>query len=92
MGVVRGVGGVVMDPYQGAIQDGFKGGCIGVFKGLGGLIGRPLKGTFDIIAQPLVGVVNTPSYIYKRLTSKLDPSSVKITNFKIFGIDDSASV
>ena len=50
MGVVRGVGGVVMDPYQGAIQDGFKGGCIGVFKGLGGLIGRPLKGTFDFIA------------------------------------------
>lgn len=59
-----------------------------MFRGLGGLVGRPIKGTFDFFAQPIVGVVNTPSYIYRRLTTKMDPTSVKITNFKIFGVDD----
>ena len=49
-GLARGVGGVIYEPYIGAVQQGFKGGCLGVFKGLGGLVGRPIKGTFDFIA------------------------------------------
>jgi hypothetical protein len=49
-GVIRGVGGVVYDPYIGCKQRGLKGGGIGVVKGLGGLVGRPIKGCFDFVA------------------------------------------
>ena len=86
-GIARGVGGVLYEPYYGAKTNGFRGGCIGIFKGIGGLIGRPVKGGFDFIAQPIAGVLNTPSYLYKRLTIVKDPSSMKVTNFKIFGIE-----
>jgi len=86
-GVARGFGGIVYEPYIGVKQKGLKGGSIGVFKGLGGMVVRPIKGCFDFVAQPIVGIINTPHYIYKRLTLKKDPSSVKVTNFKIFGID-----
>jgi len=37
-------------------------------KGIGGLVSHPVKGTFDFVAQPIVGIVNTPNYIYKKLT------------------------
>ena len=77
------------DPYIGSKTNGFKGACLGIFKGIGGLVGRPIKGGFDFIAQPLVGVINTPSFIYKKLTVKKDPTSVKNINFKIFGLEDS---
>jgi len=48
--LARGVSGILYEPYIGAVNQGFKGGCLGIFKGLGGLVGRPLKGTFDFIA------------------------------------------
>lgn len=37
-GILRGVGGVVYDPYIGAKKKGIRGGGIGVVKGLGGLV------------------------------------------------------
>jgi hypothetical protein len=49
-GVIRGVGGIVYDPYIGAKQAGFKGGSIGVVKGLAGVVHRPIKGCFDFVA------------------------------------------
>ena len=64
-GVCRGVGGVVYEPYIGAKQRGFRGMSLGFFKGLGGLIGRPIKGGFDFLAQPIAGALNTPNYLYK---------------------------
>ena len=90
-GVFRGVGGIVYEPYLGAKTNGLRGGCWGVFKGLGGLVGRPIKGGFDFIAQPIAGVLNTPSFIYKRLTIKKDPTSMKVTNFKIFGLENNGN-
>ena len=69
-GVCRGVGGVIYEPYRGAKTKGFKGGCYGMAKGIGGLVGRPIKGGFDFVAQPLVGVLNTPTFIYKKYWSK----------------------
>lgn len=86
-GVLRGVGGILYEPYLGAKANGLRGGFAGIFKGIGGLVGRPIKGGFDFIAQPIAGVFNTPSFIYKKLTIKKDPTSMKVTNFKIFGID-----
>lgn len=54
-------------------------------KGIGGLVGRPIKGGFDFIAQPLVGVLNTPTFIYKKYWSK---SEVKMQpNLMHFNIE-----
>ena len=69
-GVIRGIGGVVYEPYHGAKTKGFRGGCYGMAKGIGGLVGRPIKGGFDFIAQPIVGVINTPTFIYKKFWNK----------------------
>ena len=52
-------------------------------KGLGGLIGRPIKGTFDLFAQPVVGCIRTPEYIYSSVCVKEPQQPV---NFKLFGI------
>jgi len=87
-GVMRGVGGVVYDPYIGAKQKGLRGGGIGVVKGLGGLMARPIKGAFDFVAQPIVGVINTPHFLYKKLTVRKTPKEPKVTNFSIFGVDN----
>ena len=80
-GVFRGIGGIFYDPYIGAKNKGFKGGFIGMCKGLGGLVGRPIKGGFDFVAQPIAGALFTPSFIYRKLTVKKDPTNVKVTNF-----------
>ena len=69
-GVFRGVGGVIYEPYVGAKTKGFRGGVYGIAKGIGGLVGRPIKGGFDFIAQPIVGVLNTPSFIKKKYWKK----------------------
>ena len=48
--LIGGVGGVVYQPYKGARSKGIKGMTIGVFKGIGGLIGYPIKGSLELIA------------------------------------------
>lgn len=83
-----GVGGVFYEPYLGVKKRGIYGGCVGIVKGIGGLVQRPLKGGFEFFAQPVAGLCNTPGFIYKKLTTKKDPTSMKVTNFKIFGIDE----
>ena len=92
-GVATGLGGVFYEPYKGAKKHGFKGGFVGVGKGLGGLIGRPVKGVFDFLAQPIVGLRNTPNFLYKKMTYKHDTTSIKgDMNFKLFGIDSSVNM
>ena len=62
-----GVYGVVGEPYKGAKSKGIKGGAVGFGKGIAGLVTRPIKGGFNLIAQPIVGVVNTPFFLHKKL-------------------------
>lgn len=90
-GVFRGVGGVLYEPYIGIKSNGLRGGFVGIFKGIGGLGWRPIKGGFDFIAQPVAGILNTPGYIYRSMTKKRDATSVKVTNFKIFGFEEDQS-
>jgi len=59
--------GVVIEPYRGAKKNGYKGGAIGVGKGIAGLVGRPIKGIADLVLQPTVGLANTPSWIGKKI-------------------------
>jgi len=68
--VGRGISGVVYEPYKGAKKSGFKGGALGVGKGLVGLVGRPVKGGLTFVAQTGAGVVNTPKWIGKKLQKK----------------------
>lgn len=56
---------------------------IGVAKGLGGLVAKPVRGTFDLVAQPIAGAWNTPGYLINKVTAK--PDSVKELNFARFG-------
>jgi hypothetical protein len=47
--IILGVGGVFIEPYRGmkrGVGEGFK----GIFRGLGGLISRPIRGMFDFVA------------------------------------------
>ena len=68
--ISKGVGGIVYEPYKGGRKNGVKGVTIGFGKGLAGLIGKPLKGGFYLVAQPMMGLKNTPSYIKKKTQSK----------------------
>ena len=87
--VGKGISGVVMDPYRGAKSKGIKGGTIGIGKGIAGLLGRPIKGGFFLMAQPIVGVVNTPMYIRKKLKKpKNRGQQSQKPNFKTLGIEE----
>ena len=48
--IAKGVGGVVYEPYLEVKKDGIKGLPLGFVKGIGGLVGRPVKGVFDFVA------------------------------------------
>jgi len=62
-GVAQGFSGVVTEPYKGAKQKGVSGGMGGLYKGFKGLVKKPAIGVFDLFAQPIVGLSNTPQYI-----------------------------
>jgi len=48
-GIVKGVTGVVTDPYKGAQSNGFKGFVQGVGSGVVGVVARPVKGVSDFL-------------------------------------------
>lgn len=48
-GIVKGVTGVVTDPYKGAQSHGFKGFVQGVGSGVVGVVARPVKGVSDFL-------------------------------------------
>lgn len=66
-GVARGIGGIVYDPINETVKRGVIGLPVGVAKGVGGLVGRPVKGCFDLFAQPVVGCIKTPGFVYDKL-------------------------
>jgi len=48
-GIVKGVTGVVTDPYKGAQENGFKGFVQGFGSGVVGVVARPVKGVSDFL-------------------------------------------
>lgn len=86
-GLGQGLGGLVIEPYRGAQENGFIGMSLGIFRGIGGFILRPLRGGFDFITQPIVGIIYTPHCIYRKLTETPVQDAIKEINFKIFGIE-----
>lgn len=59
VGFYEGITGVFTQPFKGAQQDGLKGFCKGMFKGLVGLVFKPVTGIFDFASQTTEGVKNT---------------------------------
>ena len=47
--VVSAVAGVVLEPVRGAQKGGFRGGAVGLGKGILGLICKPVAGTIDLV-------------------------------------------
>jgi hypothetical protein len=68
--VALGVGGIIYEPYIGIKKKGYKGAPVGFFKGLGGFFFRPIKGCFEFVAHPVVGIINTPNFIYSKIKVK----------------------
>mmetsp|Transcript_35773 Transcript_35773/g.54783 ORF Transcript_35773/g.54783 Transcript_35773/m.54783 type:complete len:220 (-) Transcript_35773:1229-1888(-) len=83
-GFAKGVSGVVTEPYKGAREKGVQGGVGGLYKGFKGLVKKPAKGVYQLFAQPIVGLSNTPGYISKKINKK---GGEQPTNFQIFGVD-----
>lgn len=88
-GLTRGIGGVVYDPINETAKRGMVGLPVGVAKGAAGLVGRPIRGTFDLFAQPVVGCINTPGFVYNKLLRPEDTIKPKDQNFGLFGLQSS---
>lgn len=85
-GFCLGIGGVLCDPYNETVEHGISGLPRGVAKGVSGLVAKPIRGTFDFVAQPIAGALNTPGYVYKKL-SGADEVTQRELNFRLFGLD-----
>jgi len=57
--IASGITGVVENPYKGAKQDGVKGFFLGSYRGLAGLVVKPVSGTLDLFAKTSEGIKNT---------------------------------
>ena len=65
IGIVKGIGGLIYEPYKGAKESGFKGATKGIGKGILGLIFKPMAGTIDFVTCTVRGVSNTPASVYR---------------------------
>jgi len=75
-GIGTGLSGIVVEPYKGAKENGFKGATIGVGKGFIGLVAKPVAGTFGLVQYTVQGTINTPSTIkgaFKKTSKKKEP-------------------
>jgi hypothetical protein len=63
-GILSAIAGLFVEPYKGAKRGGFKGGMVGMGKGLVGLVCKPVAGTLDLISLTARGLGNTPKTMY----------------------------
>jgi vacuolar protein sorting-associated protein 13A/C len=60
-GVTSGITGVFENPIKGAKKDGVKGFFVGTYKGMSGLVVKPLSGALDFFSKTSEGIKNTAS-------------------------------
>lgn len=82
-----------MKPYQGADKEGAMGLFKGLFKGVTGLVAKPITGIFDATSQTAEGIKNTATILSekKQLEKKVREARVfygKEEFYKDFNIDD----
>lgn len=59
MGFRDGIGGLVIQPYEGTKKEGIKGLLKGTAKGITGFIIKPVAGVLDASAKAAESVTNT---------------------------------
>ena len=57
-GLEKGIMGIVLQPYRGAINSGVKGFGKGIVKGAIGFVVKPVTGAFDFVAFTSEGIKN----------------------------------
>ncbi|MFS8160389.1 MAG: hypothetical protein ACMG6E_09330 [Candidatus Roizmanbacteria bacterium] len=80
--VFSAVTGVITEPINGAKSGGFKGGAVGLGKGMMGLVCKPIKGTIDLVTQTTRGITNTPRTMYvgiSKMVKKIPLSQLEQT-------------
>lgn len=60
-GIASGITGVFENPYKGAKKDGVVGFMKGTYKGVSGLVVKPLSGALDFFSKTSEGIKNTAS-------------------------------
>lgn len=60
-GIASGITGVVENPYAGAKKDGVTGFLKGTYKGVSGLVVKPISGALDFFSKTSEGIKNTAS-------------------------------
>ena len=63
IGIEKGITGIFRMPYFGAKNEGSFGLIKGTFKGLIGVISKPISGSFDAVAKTAEGIKNTATYL-----------------------------
>ncbi|CDW82625.1 ph domain containing protein [Stylonychia lemnae] len=67
-GIASGITGVIENPYSGAKKDGVTGFLKGTYKGVSGLVVKPISGALDFFSKTSEGIKNTASSNDKQVT------------------------
>jgi hypothetical protein len=67
-GFASGITGVFENPIKGAQREGMKGFMKGTYKGVSGLIVKPISGTLDFFSKTSEGIKNTAAASEKQVT------------------------
>lgn len=60
-GIASGITGVIENPYAGAKKEGMTGFLKGTYKGVSGLVVKPISGALDFFSKTSEGIKNTAS-------------------------------
>ena len=71
-GIASGITGVFENPIKGAQKDGVKGFFVGGYKGVSGLVVKPISGTLDFFSKTSEGIKNTAG-----------PTELKVSKIRI---------
>ena len=66
-GIASGLTGVFENPIKGAKKEGMKGFMKGTYKGVSGLIVKPISGTLDFFSKTSEGIKNTAATKQKQV-------------------------
>ena len=66
-GIASGITGVFENPYQGAKKDGVVGFMKGTYKGVSGLVVKPISGALDFFSKTSEGIKNTTKTVDKEV-------------------------
>ena len=78
-GLEDGITGIILHPYYGIENDGFKGFLKGSVKGISGLFIKPFTGILDATSKTAEGLKNSAMNI----NEKANEDRIRLINFKL---------